>query len=192
MPSSLSTVHCPAGGIVEIFLFILVAGVTAHFIGASVHEGIFVGALVSHCLPDLVMLLVLWSTLCHCLLLVTNEANDGLSALAQSQPHMPVTAARGSFVHCLLAAIHWQKLLQPASGYLSLSWMGFEQADICPPHAGLHVFNFDRGQVLDRHQVQQLASWADHNRHAHPAGAPLAHCSCLLQHHPSQCSHNQT
>lgn len=35
------------GGIIEIFLFILVAGFTAHVIGASVHEGIFVGALVS-------------------------------------------------------------------------------------------------------------------------------------------------
>jgi hypothetical protein len=31
---------------VEIFLFIIAAGVIAHFIGASVHEGIFVGALV--------------------------------------------------------------------------------------------------------------------------------------------------
>ena len=31
---------------VEIFLFILVAGLLANFIGASVHEGIFVGALV--------------------------------------------------------------------------------------------------------------------------------------------------
>lgn len=30
----------------EIFLFILVAGFLAHVIGASVHEGIFVGALV--------------------------------------------------------------------------------------------------------------------------------------------------
>ncbi len=30
----------------EIFLFIIAAGVIAHFIGASVHEGIFVGALV--------------------------------------------------------------------------------------------------------------------------------------------------
>lgn len=30
----------------EIFLFILVAGLLANFIGASVHEGIFVGALV--------------------------------------------------------------------------------------------------------------------------------------------------
>lgn len=30
----------------EIFMFIIVAGVGAHFIGASVHEGIFVGALV--------------------------------------------------------------------------------------------------------------------------------------------------
>ncbi len=36
-----------AGGMVEIFLFILVAGLLANFIGASVHEGIFVGALVS-------------------------------------------------------------------------------------------------------------------------------------------------
>lgn len=35
------------GGVLEIFLFCFVAGVTAHFIGASVHEGIFVGALVS-------------------------------------------------------------------------------------------------------------------------------------------------
>lgn len=35
-----------AGGMVEIFLFILVAGLLANFIGASVHEGIFVGALV--------------------------------------------------------------------------------------------------------------------------------------------------
>lgn len=35
------------GGMVEIFLFILVAGLLANFIGASVHEGIFVGALVS-------------------------------------------------------------------------------------------------------------------------------------------------
>lgn len=35
------------GGMVEIFLFILVAGLGANFIGASVHEGIFVGALVS-------------------------------------------------------------------------------------------------------------------------------------------------
>ncbi|CAL8461875.1 g1406 [Coccomyxa elongata] len=35
------------GGMVEIFLFIIAAGVIAHFIGASVHEGIFVGALVS-------------------------------------------------------------------------------------------------------------------------------------------------
>ena len=35
-----------AGGMVEIFLFIIAAGVIAHFIGASVHEGIFVGALV--------------------------------------------------------------------------------------------------------------------------------------------------
>ena len=34
----------------EIFLFVLVAGVAAHFIGASVHEGIFVGALVRPCL----------------------------------------------------------------------------------------------------------------------------------------------
>ena len=31
----------------EIFLFIIAAGVIAHLIGASVHEGIFVGALVS-------------------------------------------------------------------------------------------------------------------------------------------------
>ena len=30
----------------EIFLFIIAAGVIAHLIGASVHEGIFVGALV--------------------------------------------------------------------------------------------------------------------------------------------------
>ena len=30
----------------EIFLFILVAGLVAHFIGAGIHEGIFVGALV--------------------------------------------------------------------------------------------------------------------------------------------------
>jgi len=36
-----------AGGMVEIFLFILVAGLLANFIGASVHEGIFVGALVT-------------------------------------------------------------------------------------------------------------------------------------------------
>lgn len=36
-----------AGGMVQIFLFILVAGLLAMFIGASVHEGIFVGALVS-------------------------------------------------------------------------------------------------------------------------------------------------
>ncbi|KAL3132500.1 hypothetical protein ABBQ32_009046 [Trebouxia sp. C0010 RCD-2024] len=35
------------GGVLEIFLFILVAGLLANFIGASVHEGIFVGALVS-------------------------------------------------------------------------------------------------------------------------------------------------
>ncbi len=35
-----------AGGMVEIFLFIIAAGVIAHLIGASVHEGIFVGALV--------------------------------------------------------------------------------------------------------------------------------------------------
>lgn len=35
-----------AGGMVEIFLFIIVSGLVAHFIGASVHEGIFVGALV--------------------------------------------------------------------------------------------------------------------------------------------------
>ncbi len=35
-----------AGGMIEIFLFILVAGILAHSIGASVHEGIFVGALV--------------------------------------------------------------------------------------------------------------------------------------------------
>ncbi|CAK0783762.1 hypothetical protein CVIRNUC_006962 [Coccomyxa viridis] len=35
------------GGMVEIFLFIIAAGVIAHLIGASVHEGIFVGALVS-------------------------------------------------------------------------------------------------------------------------------------------------
>ncbi|KAK9821251.1 hypothetical protein WJX74_001923 [Apatococcus lobatus] len=35
------------GGMIEIFLFILVAGLLAHSIGASVHEGIFVGALVS-------------------------------------------------------------------------------------------------------------------------------------------------
>lgn len=42
--------HC-AGGMVEIFLFILVAGLLANFIGASVHEGIFVGALVSLCSP---------------------------------------------------------------------------------------------------------------------------------------------
>lgn len=34
------------GGVLEIFLFILVAGLLANFIGASVHEGIFVGALV--------------------------------------------------------------------------------------------------------------------------------------------------
>ena len=34
------------GGILEIFLFILVAGLVAHFIGAGIHEGIFVGALV--------------------------------------------------------------------------------------------------------------------------------------------------
>ena len=41
---------------VEIFLFILVAGLLANFIGASVHEGIFVGALVrplSHADPIL-------------------------------------------------------------------------------------------------------------------------------------------
>ena len=31
----------------EIFLFILITGLLANFIGASVHEGIFVGALVS-------------------------------------------------------------------------------------------------------------------------------------------------
>ena len=37
---------CFAGGILEIFLFILVAGLVAHFIGAGIHEGIFVGALV--------------------------------------------------------------------------------------------------------------------------------------------------
>lgn len=37
---------CGAGGMVEIFLFIIAAGVIAHLIGASVHEGIFVGALV--------------------------------------------------------------------------------------------------------------------------------------------------
>ena len=33
----------------EIFLFIIAAGVIAHLIGASVHEGIFVGALVCAC-----------------------------------------------------------------------------------------------------------------------------------------------
>ena len=37
---------CDVGGILEIFLFILVAGLVAHFIGAGIHEGIFVGALV--------------------------------------------------------------------------------------------------------------------------------------------------
>ena len=31
----------------EIILFIVVSGLVANFIGASVHEGIFVGALVS-------------------------------------------------------------------------------------------------------------------------------------------------
>ena len=30
----------------EIFLFIIASGLIAHFIGAGVHEGIFVGALV--------------------------------------------------------------------------------------------------------------------------------------------------
>ncbi|KAK9833979.1 hypothetical protein WJX81_000500 [Elliptochloris bilobata] len=35
------------GGMVEIFLFIIASGLIAHFIGAGVHEGIFVGALVS-------------------------------------------------------------------------------------------------------------------------------------------------
>ena len=35
----------------EIFLFIIAAGVIAHLIGASVHEGIFVGALVCPALP---------------------------------------------------------------------------------------------------------------------------------------------
>ena len=39
-------IHSLTGGMVEIFLFILVAGLLANFIGASVHEGIFVGALV--------------------------------------------------------------------------------------------------------------------------------------------------
>ena len=38
---------------VEIFLFILVAGLLANFIGASVHEGIFVGALVGPLRPAL-------------------------------------------------------------------------------------------------------------------------------------------
>ena len=37
----------------EIFLFIIAAGVIAHLIGASVHEGIFVGALVRPALPTL-------------------------------------------------------------------------------------------------------------------------------------------
>ena len=41
-----------AGGMIEIFLFILVAGLSAHVIGASVHEGIFVGALVSPATND--------------------------------------------------------------------------------------------------------------------------------------------
>ena len=36
----------------EIFLFIIAAGVIAHLIGASVHEGIFVGALVWTSLPQ--------------------------------------------------------------------------------------------------------------------------------------------
>ena len=36
----------------EIFLFIIAAGVIAHLIGASVHEGIFVGALVCPSLPQ--------------------------------------------------------------------------------------------------------------------------------------------
>lgn len=46
-PHIFSAIRLHAGGMVEIFLFIIVAGVIAHFIGASVHEGIFVGALVS-------------------------------------------------------------------------------------------------------------------------------------------------
>ncbi len=40
------------GGMLEIFLFIVLAGLLAIWIGASVHEGIFVGALVSP-LPQL-------------------------------------------------------------------------------------------------------------------------------------------
>ena len=44
-----SSANFCAGGMLEIFLFILVAGLTAHVIGASVHEGIFVGALVRAC-----------------------------------------------------------------------------------------------------------------------------------------------
>lgn len=39
-----------AGGILEIFLFIFVAGLVAHVIGAGIHEGIFIGALVGF--PD--------------------------------------------------------------------------------------------------------------------------------------------
>ena len=39
------------GGMLEIFLFVVLAGLLAIWIGASVHEGIFVGALVSLALP---------------------------------------------------------------------------------------------------------------------------------------------
>ena len=39
------------GGMLEIFLFVVLAGLLAIWIGASVHEGIFVGALVSSALP---------------------------------------------------------------------------------------------------------------------------------------------
>ena len=47
----------------EIFLFILVAGLTAFVIGASVHEGIFVGALVSPLLDYAALLKLLQSRL---------------------------------------------------------------------------------------------------------------------------------
>ncbi len=142
---------CGAGGMVEIFLFIIAAGVIAHLIGASVHEGIFVGALV--CAVSLSPLST--ATQRHLLHSEAGFVVLSVDVAALCAALLDLAEARSQRPHGKPALLH-------------------KSCMSCEPCAGVHVVNIHCGEVPDGQQGHQLTSWADHNRDADPTGTAIA------------------
>ena len=137
----------------EIFLFILVAGLLANFIGASVHEGIFVGALVSLRCSACTSASTYCTQFATQITLLLTPTSAGWCAFGVAQPHICQGSTNSTALHLhgpLSTILYLDYLIHATCSAVSEQCRQSKQQYLSCCCSGFNVVHLNSGQVFRR------------------------------------------